>query len=82
MTKLQYVRVDCMLHQLISCPCSCLRLFVLTACQLISCLDTKFSSCLLLNSIQQLPIKTGIFDPPSLSSAKWNSLSALLGLAG
>ena len=32
--------------------------------------------------IQQLLIKTGIFDPPSLSSAKWNSLSALLGLAG
>jgi hypothetical protein len=36
----------------------------------------------LLNSIQQLPIKTGIFDPPNLSSANWNSLSALLGLAG
>ena len=30
----------------------------------------------------QLPIKTGIFDPPALSSAKWNSLSVLLGLAG
>jgi hypothetical protein len=32
--------------------------------------------------IQQLPIETGIFDTPSISSAKWNSLSALLGLAG
>jgi hypothetical protein len=29
----------------------------------------------------QLLIKTGIFDRPTLSSAKWNALSALLGLA-
>ena len=32
--------------------------------------------------IQQLPIKTGVFDRPTLSSAKWNAVSALLGLAG
>ena len=29
----------------------------------------------------QLLIKTGIFDRPTLSSAIWNALSALLGLA-
>jgi hypothetical protein len=29
-----------------------------------------------------LSIKTGIFYQPTLSSAKWNALSALLGLAG
>jgi hypothetical protein len=31
---------------------------------------------------QQLPIKTSIFDRPTLSNAKWNVLNALLGLAG
>ena len=30
----------------------------------------------------QLHIKTGIFDQPTLSGAKWNAVSALLGLAG
>jgi hypothetical protein len=29
----------------------------------------------------QLAIKTGMFDRPTLSSAKWNTPSALLGLA-
>ena len=45
-------------------------------------------STVLLRSVERLPcssklpIKTGIFDRATLSSAKLNSLSAFLGLAG
>jgi hypothetical protein len=47
-----------------------------------ACDHMMLVSCLPLNSIQQLLIKTGIFDPPTLSSANLNPVSALLGLAG
>ena len=74
--KLQYVRVDCM--SMLSVPCMHAEA---SADQEPATESRRLGS--LCTPIQQLSINTGIFDPPSLSSAKWNSLSAqFLGLAG